>query len=368
LRIALLSESRVCGGAEEYLLLLAQGIAALGHEAVFFLPGDAVWSGRVASGGWRCYEYPAPSSAGLLKRMGCLLSALRLAEPDILHINLPSTYDASCSAGALLGRIRGKSVVTTEHLSMIGRARRRAPFKAFFTGFVQRIIAVSDATRRGLVETHGIGGDKIAVVLNGVNLKELDAVSREEARGRLGVRPGATAIGCVGELIRRKGHSFLLDAVVEIRRGYESPLQLVLVGDGVERGALESQAGRLGIDDIVTFAGQVEGAGPLLKALDVFVMPSLMEALPFALLEAMAGGVPPVATSVWGIPEVVRDGETGLLVPPADSQALASAIMRLLADPGLRKRLGAASRRLAERKFSLESMVSQTVAVYESVA
>jgi glycosyltransferase involved in cell wall biosynthesis len=367
LRIALLSESKVCGGAEQYLLLLARGIVSLGHEAVFFLPAQSVWRGRVDAGGWDSYEYPDPSSAGLLRRVGCLLSALRSAEPDILHINLPSTYSASLSAGALAARVRGCSVVTTEHLSMIGRARRMAPFKALFTSFVQKIIAVSDATRGGLVDTHGIRGDKIVVVLNGVDLEELDAVSRDEARTRFGIRPGVTAIGCVGELIKRKGQSFLIDAIAEVYREFEGTLQLVLVGDGEERGALESQAKRRGLGEAVTFSGHIDGAGPLLKAFDIFVMPSLMEALPFALLEAMAGGVPPVATSVYGIPEVVRDGETGLLVPPADTPALTAAIRRLLTEPDLRERFAAASRELAEKKFSLENMVSQTVAVYESV-
>ena len=127
LRIALLSESKVFGGAEEYLLLLARGVTELGHKVVFLLPADAVWIDRVDAGGWRSFEYPDPSSSGFLQRMGRLFSTLRRAEPDILHLNLPSTYSASVSAGALVARVRGCSVVTTEHLSMIGRARRRAP-------------------------------------------------------------------------------------------------------------------------------------------------------------------------------------------------------------------------------------------------
>jgi len=358
----------VFGGAEQYLLLLAEGVSALGHEVVFFLPRDAVWRPRVDSGRWGAFECPDESVAGFARRMISLRSALKRARPDILHINLPSTYSASISAGAMVARLHGCGVVTTEHLSMIGRARKRAPVKGFFTSFVQRIIAVSDATRRSLIDTHGIPGGKISVVLNGVNLAELDVVSKEEARSKLGIEPGALVIGCVGELIKRKGHGYLIDAFEEVRQDYEGRLQLVLVGDGIERENLEAQAKSAGLEGSVLFAGTVQGAGPLLKAFDIFVMPSLMEALPFALLEAMAGGVSPVATDVWGIPEVVRDGETGLLVPPADTLALKEAILKLLADPGLREKMGAASRKAAEEKFSLDSMISQTVVVYESVA
>lgn len=367
LRIALLSESKAFGGAEHYLLLLAEGVRALGHEAVFFLPGDADWRPRVEEGTWAVCECSGDPSAGFLKRMSALRRALKRIAPDILHINLPSTYAASFSAGAMVGRLQGCRVVTTEHLSMIGRSRKRAPIKAFFTSFVDEIIAVSDATRRGLVETHGIGERKITVVLNGVNLKELDSVSRDQARSRLGTEPGAVVLGCAGELIKRKGHSYLIDAFAEIKKDHEGRLQLIVVGDGVERGELERQVKSEGIEDSVVFAGNVTGAGPLLKAFDIFVMPSLMEAMPFALLEAMAGGVPCVATDVWGIPEVVRDGETGLLVPAGDTPALKRAILRLLADPGLRGRMGDASRAAAEARFSLESMVSNTVAVYERV-
>lgn len=365
MRIALLSESKVFGGAEQYLLLLGEGVGLLGHEVVFYLPAEAVWRGMVEKGGWETFEYPDPSSAGFLKRMGCLRTAIRSARPDILHMNLPSTYTVSVSAGALVARALGCAVVTTEHLSMIGRARRLASLKVFFTSFVDKIIAVSDATRRGLIDTHGIPDGKIRVVHNGVSIEAIDSLPRDEARSRLGIDAGVTAIGCAGELIKRKGHSYLIDAFARVRDGFEGNLRLILLGDGEERAALESQVKKRALGESVSFAGNVVGAGPLLKAFDIFAMPSLMEALPFALLEAMAGGVPPVATSVWGIPEVVRDGETGLLVPPGDPDALAVAIERLLSDQDLRARMGAACRTLAEEKFSLEGMISQTVAVYK---
>lgn len=368
MRIALLSESREFGGAEQYLLLLAEGLGALGHEPVFLIPAGAAWRARAREGPWIVEECPRPYGVWLPLRMIWLASALRRLRPDVLHINLPSTYAASFTAGALMGQVQGCRVVTTEHLSMVGRSRRRVLLKGIFTRYVRRIIAVSNATRRCLVSDHGVDDGKITVVLNGVDPKALQFASREEARSRLGIDGDGVAIGSIGELIARKGHSFLIDSMVELQSRLPDRVRLVIIGDGQARADLEAQVAEKGLGDNVKFAGRVERAGSLLKAFDIFAMPSLMEALPFALLEAMAAGVPAVATSVWGIPEVVVDGETGLLVPPADTPELTWAILRLLEDDDLRASMGAAAESVASEKFSLQAMASRTAEIYEELA
>jgi len=368
LRVALLSESAEFGGAEHYLLLLARGIAGLGHEPVFLMPAAASWRARVSERGWRAEEYPRIARTAAPLRLAWLAAALRRVRPDVLHINLPSAYAASFTAGALIGRTRECPVVTTEHLSMVGRSRRRALLKGAFTRHVDRIIAVSEATKRALVERHGVDPSKIVVIPNGVDPADSRRVQRKQARERFGVDGGALVIGSVGELIPRKGHSYLIEALPAVRSRVGEDVRLVLVGGGIARPALERLAEEKGVLDAVVFAGRVRDAGALLSAFDVFAMPSLMEAMPFALIEAMAAGLPAVAASAWGIPEVVVEGETGFLVPPGDADALADALARLLEDRSLRGAMGAAAKARAEAVFSLEAMASKTVEVYGEVA
>jgi glycosyltransferase involved in cell wall biosynthesis len=143
--------------------------------------------------------------------------------------------------------------------------------------------------------------------------------------------------------------------------------RFVIAGEGELRGALEHQIKALGLEKHVILAGFRPDVLSLHKAFDIFVMSSLTEGLGTSLLDAMACGKPVVATTAGGIPEVVRDGETGLLVPPKDDQAMADAIVRLLKDGSLRARMGAAGMSLANTRFSAERMVAETLAVYADV-
>ena len=366
LRIALLSESKEFGGAEQYLLSLADGLAELGHEVCLFTRSSVAWplQDRKPRAVHSC---PSFADGFLPLRMAWLAGSLRRLRSDVLHINLPSTYSASFSAMAPLGRVMGCQVVTTEHLSMVGRSRRRALLKDWFTPYVQRVIAVSRATAASLKGEHRLRGEKITVVYNGVDPDRLQFLGRSEARARLGVAQEALAVGCVGELIPRKGQRYLVEAISGLRERLGGQVQLVIVGDGEDRGRLSEQIEERGLSGAVILAGRVEHASSLLKAFDLLAMPSLMEALPFALLEAMAAGLPVVASSVWGIPEVVTDGETGLLVPPADVGALEQAIMKLAQDPDLRVQMGERAQQAVSERFSLEVMVRDTVSVYEGL-
>jgi len=137
----------------------------------------------------------------------------------------------------------------------------------------------------------------------------------------------------------------------------------VIAGDGVQRGDLEDQTQALGLADAVVFAGFRTDVPALLRAADVFVLPSLLEGLPNTALEAMSVGLPVVATRVDGVPEAVVDGETGLLVPPEDSAALAEALGKLLAEPGTRSAMGEAGRLRAETEFSVERMLDAVEAL-----
>jgi glycosyltransferase involved in cell wall biosynthesis len=166
----------------------------------------------------------------------------------------------------------------------------------------------------------------------------------------------------VARLDEVKGHRFLLEAARLVPEA-----TFVLAGEGPERAALEAQALGLGVADHVCFMGHQADVPSLLASCDVVVLPSLAESSSLTLLEAMAARKPVIATRVGGIPEIVEDGQTGLLVPPSDPPALAAAIRSLLVDPDRAERLASAGRARVQRDFTLEAMVRGVAAVYDEV-
>jgi glycosyltransferase involved in cell wall biosynthesis len=170
----------------------------------------------------------------------------------------------------------------------------------------------------------------------------------------------------VAQLIPRKGHRYLLQVMPELLEAFPN-LRLLLFGQGPEEARLRAQVEALALSDRVSFAGFRTDLPKILPCLDLLVHPALMEGLGISLLQAAGAGVPIVAVAAGGMPEIVRDGVNGLLVPPADSQVLAAAIKRLLAEPELRHRFGAAGRELVQQEFSVEHMVAGNLQVYREL-
>jgi glycosyltransferase involved in cell wall biosynthesis len=196
---------------------------------------------------------------------------------------------------------------------------------------------------------------------------------RDRLRTELGVGPGDRAIATVGRLDEpKKGLAVLLRAVARLARDMQGmdggpSFRLVMVGEGPARQALEALTRAHEIGHLVRFAGERRDVGDLLPAFDLFAQPSLWEGFGVTVLEAMAAGLPVVASRVGGIPEIVRDGETGLLVPAGDADALAAALLRLLEDPGLAALMGRAGRARLEEQFGIDRMVDETAALYREL-
>jgi glycosyltransferase involved in cell wall biosynthesis len=227
------------------------------------------------------------------------------------------------------------------------------------------IVAVSEITRQRLVDFLDLPANKVVVVPNAVELDRYaqpDSLSRIEVLGSVGIPASALVIGSAARLAPQKGLSYLIDAVPEIC-AREPTVHVVLIGDGPLRAQLEAQADRLGVEDRVHFVGFTKDVPRWLNALDVFVLPSLFEGLPLSILEAMAAGLPVVATAVDGTPEAVDDGVTGILIPPEDSRAIAEAVLRLLQNPKLRTEQGRAARERAGQ-FSLETLAQRISGLY----
>jgi glycosyltransferase involved in cell wall biosynthesis len=228
-----------------------------------------------------------------------------------------------------------------------------------------RVIAVSHAVRDHLV-AQGMSADRIEVVYNGIDPERYRlSVTREAARERWGLETAGVVIAVVGHLSLRKGHAVLLSAAARLgdRAAHHHYL---FAGDGPERQNLERQAKRHGLADRITFTGFLDDITPIYAAADVVALPSVSgEGLPRALLEAGLLGRPTIGTRLSGTPEIVEEGETGLIVPPGDVPALAGAMRQLGDDPALRERMGAAAAARVSRLFTISAMVDGTVAVYQ---
>lgn len=279
------------------------------------------------------------SKAGILGR----LAARRAGVPVVVH-----TYHGQVE------EVSGRSLK-----SYLFRACERCAAR-----WTDRIVAVSEETVKECLR-RGIGKPaQYRVIHNGIDLAPfLERCSAPAARVSAGAGP---CLGTIGSLTREKGLEVLLQAFTLLRQRHPQ-LQLQIVGDGKLRGELQAMARQLGIAESVHFQGIAADVRPWLASFDLFVLPSLQEGLPTVLLEAMAAGRPVVASRVGGIPEVVIDGRTGLLVPAGDPQALAAALDRLLRDPEMRQAMGQAGRERAVQAFGLERMLRQLEKEYEEL-
>jgi glycosyltransferase involved in cell wall biosynthesis len=206
----------------------------------------------------------------------------------------------------------------------------------------------------------------VIVIYNGLNTHGFSAFppgAHEQVRGELGIPLDAFAVGSVGRLHPQKGYDLLLQAVGFLHTRIPT-LRVLIVGEGEARPALEQQRRELGLEEVVIFAGERRDIPAMLSALDGFVSASRWEGLSNAVLEAAAAGLPVIATRVGGTPEIVLDGETGLLVEPEDAQGLATAILQLYENPELRRRLGQAGQQRVEAAFTLRTTIQKTGQLY----
>jgi glycosyltransferase involved in cell wall biosynthesis len=229
---------------------------------------------------------------------------------------------------------------------------------------VSGFVGVSDKVGDAMVEVLGPLRGKITVICNGVDVKRYErAVDKAALRGQLGLEVGAYLIAVVATLKEQKGHRYLVEAMASIVPRHPE-VHVLVIGDGDLRAPLEAQVESLGLGEHIHFLGSRDDVPTLLAGSDLFVLPSLWEGLPMALLEAMAAGLPIVATEVSGTVQVMISNETGVLVPPGNTQRLVEAIERLLAEPAQARAMGVAANRLVSEKFSARKQAAEHVALY----
>ncbi|RPI22786.1 MAG: glycosyltransferase family 1 protein [Chloroflexota bacterium] len=231
--------------------------------------------------------------------------------------------------------------------------------------WVNGFIAVSEDVGAAIAETIGPKREKIAVISNGVDVRRYRRdVDRQGIRQELGLPEDARLASVVGTLKEQKGHRYLIEAAapVLVRR---PGLHILIIGDGVLGPALQAQAREAGLEGQIHFLGNRSDVPELLAASDYFILPSLWEGLPMALIEAMASGLPIIATDVSGARQVMDSGETGILVPPGNADELRNAIVQMLANPLKAQAMGAAARRHVEAAYSAQKQVSEHMALYK---
>ena len=288
------------------------------------------------------------------------------------NIDLVHTHGVRANLVArMAGRAENIPVVTTFHSvlrydyasateAMVARVLTRLT-----NNRTDRFIAISGAVKEDLAAM-GVAPDRIEVIYNGLDVSLLaPGDSTDEVRKKLGILPDQRVVAMVGRLHAVKGHIFLLQAAQRIVTQHHDVVFL-LVGEGPERGFIEKTIQELGLAGKVIMTGFYPNISELYPVMDILCLPSLMEGMGLVLLEAMYFGVPVVATQVGGIPEVIIDGESGLLVDPGNSRALAMAITWLLDSPDLQRRLITGGRKRAE-KFTVENMVRHTERVYTEI-
>ena len=341
-------------GGQLVALRLARAARDRGDEVGFVAPERGPFTELAEREGFRVDVLPLRRSfqLGAAWRLARLL---RRHRADLLHTH---TLAAANVLSRLAGRAAGVPVVSHLHIENHFRpATRRllAGLDNATARLAAHLVAVSQDTKRAY-ERQGYRRGRIEVVYNGVELPPDNGFRRNEP----------PRIGEIARLCDVKGQRELLQALTRVPEA-----RLVLAGRDLEQGgafqeALERESERLGVRERVEF-GFRDNVPDLLETLDVVALPSWAEGLPIVLLEAMAHGRPVVATPVGGTPELVTDGETGLLVPPRDPEALAAALRRVLDDPDLARRLGTAARARVAERFTAAEQARRTLAIYDDV-
>jgi glycosyltransferase involved in cell wall biosynthesis len=357
----------LAAGTERHLLLLLPALQQRGVDVHLIVlaerarPMDDYLSAAHAAG--------IPTERLFMRRhadltlLPRLIGRLHALRPDVVHTHL---FHADLY-GIPAARLAGVSTVITGRHN--DDAFRRHPLARAVNRGLWALssggIAISDAIRAFVIDVEGAPPHKVTRVHYGLDFAEPPADARDALRAELHLPDDALLVGAVSRLIEQKGLPYALDAFAVVMDEFPHAV-LLIVGDGDQRGALESQADALGLGDRVRFLGWRADIHPIMAALDVFIMPSLWEGFGLALLEAMAHGLPVIASNISALPEIVVDGETGLLVPPRDVGGLAAALRHLLADDALRAQMGVAGRARVRTAFSVDQMADATMQVYRT--
>jgi glycosyltransferase involved in cell wall biosynthesis len=356
------------GGAQRYVYEVALNSRNRGYQVAVLLGGEGILKDKLEAEGIEVFT---------LKKLGrdiSILSDIRsfFSILKILYTWKPYVFHINSSKMGIMGALAGRimfvpRVIFTAHGWAFNENRPdyvKSILKLIYWKIIflcHNTICVSEGTKNA-VANWPLVKDKLIVVRNGI--KEFEMTDRETARHDLGVHEeDMLLVGTMAELHHIKGLDVLLHAWREFLGNHKA--HLVLVGEGEEREALETLTENLKIKDSITFKGFVDNSRKLLSAFDIFVLPSRSEALSYVILEAGVANLPVIATAVGGIPEIIEDGQNGILVPPEDPEMLSLSLTLLAENTELRKKFGENLKQKISQEFSMDKMISDTLKLYE---
>jgi glycosyltransferase involved in cell wall biosynthesis len=349
-------------GGEAQVLLLCQGLRRQGFRPLLVCQPKSLLAKRASAVDIPFRELPMRSEydLGAIWRLRQMIrrEAVRLCHAHTAHAHTLLWLATMGTGARLLVSRRVDFAVAGNVFSRRKYLSPRVHFAAISTG-VKRVLR--DA---------GIPEERIAIVPSGIDVGKFhraDADRTVDIRSEFHIPPGARIVGNIAHLADHKGHRYLIDAA-DIVIKEEPDVIFLIVGEGEERKALETQIARLGLQGKIILAGFRENVAAFLSAFDLFALSSHLEGLCTSLLDAMLAGVPVVTTRAGGVPDIIKDNENGLLVEPRNPAALAHAIVRLLRDREFAQRLARSARETVLRDFTSDKMVEGTIAVYDALA
>jgi glycosyltransferase involved in cell wall biosynthesis len=353
--------ARTWRGGQNQVLVTVLGLRTQGHRTMLVAHPNGELRAR-ASEGLELLPL-APVNEMDLSAAWRLSRALKQLKPDIVHAHDPHAVAMAALALSMSTEPVKPPLVASRRVDfpMRGNSLSRWKYRQ-----VDCFICASDAIR-ALLLADGVSAERAITVHEGIDLGRVASAIPANLHEELWLPHGAPIVGNVAALVPHKGQKHLIEAAALVVRQVPDA-RFVIAGEGELRPSLEHQIKHLGLEKHVHLAGFRPDVLSVHKAFEIFVMSSVTEGLGTSILDAMACGRPVVGTTAGGIPEVVRDGETGILVPPRDHEAMAAAIVRLLKDQPLRQRMGAAGLALANARFSADRMVQDTLQVYHRIA
>jgi glycosyltransferase involved in cell wall biosynthesis len=350
------------GGISRYCLNLAGQLQKKGHRIYVASSGGGL-EGELAAAGIEHIKINLRTKSELSPKIWCALSQLKkpLAEKNIqlIHAQTRVAQVLAC----WIYKFYKIPYVTTCHGFFRPRFFRRA-----FPCWGRKVIAISHAVERHLIDDFKVAPGAVKYVPNGLDVnrfKVYDEPAELDYKNKMNLGQGPV-VGIIARLSPVKGHRFLLEAMAEVVKEFPDAM-LLIVGDGPLKEGLIKLSRELKISENVAFSPAVVDTSLVLSVIDIFVMPSLQEGLGLSIMEAMAKEIAVIASNVGGIPDLIKDNQTGLLVPPRDSICLARAMLKLLKDRNLEWKLGQNGREFIQKEFTITRMVDGTEAVYREV-
>lgn len=363
------------GGAQRHVFDLATNMPKDDYEVVVAAGGNGPLHEKLKSSGIKTVTIGAlERDTDVLKDSFSLLAIFRVIKsekPDILHLHSPKAGGLGAFSARLL---RVPKIIYTVH-GWTYKEQRKGLEKfliytiSWFTVILahKTIVVSKDDFEKS---PNFLNKGKIVMIHNGI--APFDCLPRVESQreifGKTSIYPNNLTIGCIAELHRNKGLSYVISAIADIRKqdaDSKHPIIFGVIGDGEERKNLENLAKNSKLENSVFFAGYKENASKFLSAFDLFILPSLKEGLPYALLEAGSVGLPLIATSVGGAPDIITDMETGILIRPKDVKEIANALRFFIQNPQKIAEFGGKLKERIANDFSLGKMIRETIEIYK---